>query len=70
MISDAVGGAALLLRGLRFLAQRPKLFWLGAVPPFITSDAALVLLAVTGSGVLLVSVAVFRIVPTLPCTCW
>ena len=37
MISDAVGGAALLLKGLRFLAQRPKLFWLGAVPPFIMS---------------------------------
>jgi CysZ protein len=37
MISDAVGGAALLLKGLRFLVQRPKLFWLGAVPPFIMS---------------------------------
>ena len=42
-----VGGAALLLKGLRFLAQRPKLFWLGAVPPFIMSvvfGALLVLL--------------------------
>ena len=44
MITDAVGGAALLLKGLRFLVQRPKLFWLGAVPPFIMSVIFAVLL--------------------------
>ena len=44
MITEAVGGAALLLKGLRFLAQRPRLFWLGAVPPFIMSVVFAVLL--------------------------
>jgi CysZ protein len=37
LISEAVGGAALLLRGGRILTQRPRLFWLGAIPPFIMS---------------------------------
>lgn len=36
------------------------------VPPFLTSRAALVLFVPTGSGVDVVTVAVFRIVPTLP----
>ena len=33
------------------------------VPPFIAREAALVLSAITGSGVLLVSVAVLRMLP-------
>ena len=37
MITEAAGGAALLGKGLRFLIQRPRLFWLGAVPPLIMS---------------------------------
>lgn len=44
MITEAVGGAALLGRGLRFLTQRPRLFWLGAVPPLIMSVVFAVLL--------------------------
>lgn len=44
MITEAVGGASLLVRGLRFLAQRPRLFWLGAVPPLIMSVVFAVLL--------------------------
>jgi CysZ protein len=44
MITEAVGGAALLLRGLRFLTGRPRLFWLGAVPPLIMSVVFAVLL--------------------------
>ncbi|HYI58000.1 MAG TPA: EI24 domain-containing protein [Microlunatus sp.] len=49
LISEAVGGAALLLRGGRILAQRPKLFWLGAIPPFIMSVvfAALLVLLIS-----------------------
>jgi CysZ protein len=52
VITDAVGGAALLLKGFRFLAQRPKLFWLGAVPPFIMSVVfgALLVLLITRLG--------------------
>ncbi|HEU5485789.1 MAG TPA: EI24 domain-containing protein [Microlunatus sp.] len=48
LISEAVGGAGLLLRGARFLAQRPRLFWLGAVPPLIMSVvfAALLILLI------------------------
>lgn len=37
LISEAVGGAALLGRGLSLLVRRPRLFWLGAVPPLIMS---------------------------------
>jgi CysZ protein len=37
LIGEAVGGTGLLLRGARFLTQRPRLFWLGAVPPLIMS---------------------------------
>lgn len=44
MITEAVGGAALLLRGGRLLAQRPRLFLLGAVPPLIMSVIFAVLL--------------------------
>ena len=39
------------------------------VPPFMTIDAALVLLPSVRSGVELVTDAVLRIVPTLPDTC-
>ncbi|MDN5761059.1 MAG: EI24 domain-containing protein [Microlunatus sp.] len=34
---EALGGASLLIKGARLLAQRPRLFWLGAVPPLIMS---------------------------------
>ena len=34
---EVLAGAALLLRGARFLIGRPRLFWLGALPPAITS---------------------------------
>lgn len=44
VITEAVGGAALLLRGGRLLAQRPRLFLLGAVPPLIMSVIFAVLL--------------------------
>lgn len=44
MITEAAGGAALLGKGLRFLIQRPRLFWLGAVPPLIMSVVFAVLL--------------------------
>lgn len=44
VITEAVGGAALLLRGGRLLAQRPRLFLLGAVPPLIMSVVFAVLL--------------------------
>ena len=49
LISEAVGGAALLLRGGRILAQRPRLFLLGAIPPLIMSVvfAALLVLLIT-----------------------
>jgi CysZ protein len=54
LVSEAVGGAAVLGKGLSFLARRPRLFWLGAVPPFIMSVAftgLLVLLAVNLSAI-------------------
>lgn len=41
---DAVGGLSLLGRSASFLLRRPKLFWLGAVPPAITSVVFVVLL--------------------------
>ncbi|HEY5981476.1 MAG TPA: EI24 domain-containing protein [Microlunatus sp.] len=52
MITEAVGGAALLVKGFRFLTQRPRLFWLGAVPPLIMSVlfAVLFVLLVTRLG--------------------
>lgn len=37
VITEAVGGAGLLLRGARLLMQRPRLFLLGAVPPLVMS---------------------------------
>ena len=42
--SEVVGGAALLGRSASFLLRRPRLFWLGAVPPLITSVVFVVLL--------------------------
>lgn len=44
VISEAAGGASLLLKGARFVFQRPRLFWLGAVPPLIMSVIFAVLL--------------------------
>jgi CysZ protein len=41
---DAVGGLGLLGRSATFLLRRPRLFWLGAVPPAITSVVFVVLL--------------------------
>lgn len=35
--AEVVAGAGLLLRGARLLARRPRLFWLGAIPPALTS---------------------------------
>ncbi|SEP99697.1 EI24 domain-containing protein [Microlunatus flavus] len=35
--AEALGGAALLGRGASFLLRRPRLFWLGALPPLVTS---------------------------------
>lgn len=49
MIGDVVRGVALLLRGLKMVLARPKLFAFGMVPPLITSVlmiAALVALVV------------------------
>lgn len=42
--AEAVGGAALLGRSASFLLRRPRLFWLGAVPPLVTSVVFVVLL--------------------------
>ncbi|MCW2810996.1 MAG: putative integral rane protein [Friedmanniella sp.] len=36
-LRDAAAGAALLARGGRLLMRRPRLFWLGALPPLVTS---------------------------------
>lgn len=36
-VSDFLRGAALLPRGLGLVLRRPRLFWLGALPPLITS---------------------------------
>ena len=41
---DRLRGAALLLKGAGFLTRRPRLFWLGAVPPLIMSVIFTVLL--------------------------
>ena len=42
--SELLGGAALLGRSASFLLRRPRLFWLGAVPPLVTSVVFVVLL--------------------------
>lgn len=42
--AEVVGGAGLLARSASFLLRRPRLFWLGAVPPLITSVLFVVLL--------------------------
>ena len=34
---EVVGGLGLLGRGASFLLRRPRLFWLGALPPLVTS---------------------------------
>ena len=50
---DVVGGVSLLARGASILLRRPRLFWLGAVPPAVTSVVfvvALVLLVDHLSG--------------------
>ncbi len=52
--TEALAGAALLGRGLRILARRPRLFVLGALPPLLTSTlfvAVLVLLLTRGDAV-------------------
>jgi CysZ protein len=41
---DVVGGLGLVARSVSFLVRRPRLFWLGAVPPAITSVVFVVLL--------------------------
>ncbi|MGI3781726.1 MAG: EI24 domain-containing protein [Janthinobacterium lividum] len=43
---DAVGGLGLLGRGLSILVRRPRLFWLGALPPLVTSVVFAVALVV------------------------
>lgn len=43
---EVVGGLSLLGRGASFLVRRPRLFWLGAVPPAITSVLFVVVLVV------------------------
>lgn len=48
-LAELVAGAGLLVRGLALLARRPRLFWLGALPPLITS------VLLTGVLVLLIS---------------
>ena len=47
-VREFLTGAALLPRGLRLIARRPRLFGLGAIPPAITSVLFIaVLVAVT-----------------------
>ena len=46
LITEALGGAGLLLKGAGFLTKRPKLFWLGAVPPLIMSVVFAVVITV------------------------
>ncbi len=41
---EVVGGLSLLARSATFLLRRPRLFWLGAVPPLITSVVFVVVL--------------------------
>lgn len=43
---EVAGGLSLLGRGASFLVRRPRLFWLGAVPPAITSVLYVVVLVV------------------------
>ncbi|GAB2596526.1 EI24 domain-containing protein [Microlunatus antarcticus] len=43
---EAVGGLSLLGRGASFLLRRPRLFWLGALPPLVTSVLFVVALVV------------------------
>ncbi len=45
-MSEAVGGFALLIRGLGLVVRRPRNFVLGAIPPAITSVVFVIILAV------------------------
>jgi CysZ protein len=47
---DAVGGLGLVARSATLLLRRPRLFWLGAVPPAITSVLFVVLLVLLVGG--------------------
>ncbi len=54
--TEALGGAALLARGLAMVGRRPRLFLLGALPPLITSALfVLVLVLVATRGEVVVS---------------
>lgn len=46
LVTEAVGGAGLLLKGAGFLTRRPRLFWLGAVPPLFMSVVFVVVIVV------------------------
>lgn len=45
---DVVHGASLLARGMGIVLARPKLFWLGMVPPLITSILMVIALVALG----------------------
>lgn len=47
-VRAALAGVGLLARGLGLVLARPKLFWLGMVPPLITSVLMVALLVVLG----------------------
>jgi CysZ protein len=46
MMSELLLGAGMLGRGLALVMRRPKLFWLGCIPPLITSVIFVVVLIV------------------------
>ena len=46
MVGELVSGALLLCRGLGLVVRRPRLFLLGAIPPFLTSILVTVALVV------------------------
>lgn len=50
VLPDLLAGAALLPRGLGLVVRRPRLFWLGALPPLITSVLFVVVLVVVLTG--------------------
>ncbi len=61
VITEAVSGATLLIRGARMLTQRPRLFLLGAVPPLIMSVvfAALLVVLITQLGTITTAITGF-----------